>query len=87
MKKLFAIFTLTLSTNAFSFGLMTCDQFLDFRAKDDDTLKGIIETMNNAAFMFYVSDIRKTVYPIELRQTLNKSILNQLSTPNQMLYL
>ena len=65
---------------------MTCDQFLDFRAKDDDTLKGIIETMNNAAFMFYVrgrTSGAKTVYPIELRQTLK--ILK--ITPNQMLYL
>lgn len=49
MKKLFVlIFTLTLSTNAFSWGSTMCDEFLD------DRNKAYVKNVNLTAYQWYV---------------------------------
>jgi|TARA_A100001015_G_C14832866_1_gene649268 hypothetical protein len=49
MKKLFVlIFTLTLSTNAFSWGSIICDEFLD------DRNEAYVKNINYTAYQWYV---------------------------------
>ena len=56
MKKLFVlIFTLTLSTNAFSWTSMTCDEFLDDRKKDKLSQEGmLLSVVNRVSWTFYI---------------------------------
>ena len=54
MKKLFVlIFTLTLSTNAFSWVTMSCDKYLDVRSGNDQEAKAIFEIINKTALQWY----------------------------------
>ena len=56
MKKLIVlIFTLTLSTNAFSWTSMTCDEFLDDRKKDKLSQEGmLLSFVNRVSWTFYI---------------------------------
>ena len=76
MKKLFVlIFTLTLSTNAFSWGNMPCDKYLDFRSDNKD--KEILLIINRTALQWYF---------LALLQTEGMSILPEKGKDTLLLY-
>jgi len=88
MKKLFVlIFTLTLSTNAFSWGTLRCDSFLDARKGNDTDISSMLTTSNISAFTFFIFGIMEAM-------PTGREILTPLATgrnlpvsTNQMLYL
>jgi len=86
MKKLFIlIFTLTLSTNAFSWGSMSCDGFLDVRKVNDKDLSAAIAATNTAAFNFFIFGMMDGAP--KSRELLNPLVINFPVSTNQMLYL
>ena len=94
MKKLFVlIFTLTLSTSAFPWTTMTCDQFLDDRKKDKLSQEGLLlSVVNRVSWTFYIMGI---VDQLDDNKTKALLVNNLISgdpnkypvTLNQMLYL
>tara|TARA_Y100001938_G_C7920022_1_gene343987 strand:+ start:350 stop:706 length:357 start_codon:yes stop_codon:yes gene_type:complete len=86
MKKLFVlIFTLTLSTSAFSWGNMSCDVFLDGRKSNDKALSDTLALSNKAAFDFFVFG-HMEVLP-NARELLIPLVMDPPVNNNQMLYL
>ena len=88
MKKLFAlIFSLTLSTNSFSWGGdAPCDKFLDYRKSN---AKHELVTADVAAFTFYIFGMMD-ILPSrdkQLSEYLDQLIKNPTVTSNQRLYL
>ena len=83
MKKLFVlIFILTLSTNAFSWGGMFCDEFLDARQSNDKPFSVI----NRAAFDFFVYG-HLDLLPNDRELLLPLVVEDPPVSYNQMLYL
>ncbi len=86
MKKLIVlIFTLTLSTNAFSWGNMSCDGFLDGRKSNDKVISDMLAFGNKAAFDFFVFG-QMDVLP-NARELLTPLVIDPPVSTNQMLYL
>ena len=94
MKKLFVlIFTLTLSTNAFSWTTMKCDKFLDFRKESSSSQIGwVLKSRVRDSWTWFVIGYSQLLPPLEIKP--NKSIVDDLFgdneppvTYNQMLYL
>ena len=88
MKKLFVlIFTLTLSTNAFSWGGdAPCDKFLDYRKSN---AKHELVTADVAAFTFYIFGMMDMLSKRDKRLSgyLDQLVRNPTVTSNQRLYL
>ena len=88
MKKLFVlIFTLTLSTNAFSWGGgVFCDKFLDWRKSNANSE---LFNADTAAFTFYVIGLRDIwgTTNKQLSGYLEQFLMNPTVTANQRLYL
>ena len=88
MKKLFVLFfTLTLSTNAFSWGGdAPCDKFLDYRKSN---AKHELVTADVAAFTFYIFGMMDMLSKRDKRLSgyLDQLVRNPTVTSNQRLYL
>ena len=88
MKKLFVlIFTLTLSTNAFSWGQITCDQFLDNRKSNNEEVKITLSLLALASYNFFLLGAYSTTSSDEKREVLSSLLENPPITVNQILYL
>mgnify|MGYP003147429437 CR=1 FL=1 len=87
MKKLFVlIFTLTLSTNAFSWGHISCDIFLDQRKNSNDPQK-TLALLATASYNFFLLGAYVTTSSKDAKEVLTALLEKPSITVNQILYL